>query len=124
MRSSLMFHSLRVLTARLPLPWGSLSQMKIILLCLTVFLAPLHVSAQLTGNVLARTLLIHHGNMFGSAFVIDYDGQQYMVTANHIFSNAADRAKVELDANSQWHSFDFKVLHGADKCDDVAVLIP
>jgi S1-C subfamily serine protease len=79
---------------------------------------------QVTGNVLARTFQIRVPEGTGSAFIIDYRDRQYIVTANHMVASMGERGTVEFFANQQWVALPFKILHGASKCDDVAVLIP
>ena len=40
-----------------------------------------------TSNVLDRTFLIRQGNSLGSAFSIEVDGREYLITARHVVAN-------------------------------------
>lgn len=87
---------------------------------------------QVTGNVLSRVFQIKVGGYTGTAFVVDYQGSHYFVTAQHMVAPVGDEAKIDLRAaedskwrsDSDWHTFNFKVLHGTSPCADVAVLVP
>lgn len=83
-------------------------------------------TAQPTGNVTSRVFQIRYGGSTGTAFVIDYEGTQYFVTADHLVKSAGEKAAVEIfgSGDSKWHSVDFTILHGGSKCVDVAVLVP
>ena len=53
------------------------------IVCLCSILYIPSVTAQVTSNVLRRTLLIQASET-GTAFTIDIDGRQYIITAKHI----------------------------------------
>jgi S1-C subfamily serine protease len=83
--------------------------------------------SQVTGNVLSRVFQIRFNAMLGTAFVLDYDGRQYFITANHVVESAGEHASVDIHgtADSDWHPLELSILHGQGHgCADVAVLIP
>jgi len=83
-------------------------------------------TAQVTGNVISRVFQIRFNGFTGTAFIVDYESKQYIVTANHMVATAGDTASVDIfgASDSAWHPFDFKILHGKTPCVDVAILIP
>jgi hypothetical protein len=81
---------------------------------------------QVTDNILRRTLLIRVSpTAYGTAFTIDVDGRQYLITAKHVVASIdnAMRAGIDVQRKSGW--FPLQVI--VYKCDDpfdIAVLIP
>jgi hypothetical protein len=82
---------------------------------------------QVTDNMLRRTLLIKVSSptAYGTAFTIDVDGRQYLITAKHVVASIdnAMRAGIDVQRKSGW--FPLQVI--VYKCDDpfdIAVLIP
>lgn len=82
--------------------------------------------SQPTGNVLTRVFQIRFAGYTATTFVLDYEDQQYFVTARHLMESAAATATVDLigPGIKDWKSYPVTVLLGKDKCVDVAVLIP
>lgn len=102
---------------------------------LAVLLAVVLTSAaptkcQVTNNVLERVLHVRaHIGVANSdfetatAFTLDVDGREYLITAKHVVAGYKDEGTVDIEANGQWKPLGFKVF----KCDDpvdIAVLIP
>jgi hypothetical protein len=81
---------------------------------------------QVPDNVLHRTLLITvPPGVYGTAFTIDVDGRQYLITAKHVVASIDNAMRVGIDVRkrSGWSPLQVIVY----KCDDpvdVAVLIP
>lgn len=79
-----------------------------------------------TSNVLRRTLLIQAiPGETASAFTIEVDGRQYLITAKHVVSTFTDGAQstIEIMTKNGWSPLKVTVF----KCDDpvdVAVLVP
>jgi S1-C subfamily serine protease len=82
--------------------------------------------AQVTGNVISRVFEVRLGVETGSAFVVDYQDRQYVVTADHIVRGAQGAFDIEVrsPADSKWRSLEVSVIHGPDPCMDIAVLVP
>ena len=80
---------------------------------------------QVPDKVLCRTLLIRVPTAYGTAFTIDVDARQYLITAKHVVAGIdnAMRVAIEVQKKSGWSPLQVIVY----KCDDpvdVAVLIP
>ena len=111
-------------------PQLSRSDMKefVLLLVSLLFAIGSSINAQVPGNVITRVFDIRVGGETGetgSAFVLDYEDQQYLVTAEHMVASLPTTGSLDILQNDEkWHPVKVKVLHGKQPCDDVAVLIP
>jgi len=91
-------------------------------------LGPLRPDAQVTSNVLERVLTVRvnagtPNEATATAFTIDVDGREYLVTAKHVVKGLRSRDKIDIFMNNQWSSLEVSIL----RCDDpvdIAVLIP
>ena len=81
-------------------------------------------NGQVTGNVTSRVFELRVAGGAGTGFFIEYQGQEYLITANHIVAALGEQARVEFLYDRTWHPLNVKVLHGESQCNDVAVLIP
>jgi S1-C subfamily serine protease len=98
-----------------------------ILLCVSALgVGMQQARAQVPGNVTSRVFEVRFNREIGTAFIVDYGGRQYIVTANHVMIGANSKAAIDFRApnDSQWHSLEVAVFHGDDACADVAVLVP
>lgn len=96
-------------------------------LCLTLALLVVFQAAPLTGqvpsNVFRRVLMIKAGASIGTAFTIDVDGRQYLITAKHVVADLKDEDNVDIRKGAAWQPTVFKVLRCPEPI-DIAVLIP
>ena len=78
---------------------------------------------QVTANSLRRTLLIANTDRtgIGTAFTVDRDGRQYIVTAHHVVRGIADGETIAVRRNRMWGEYHVRVV-GLDEAADVAVL--
>jgi hypothetical protein len=99
-----------------------------LLATLLALFVPLNLDAQVTSNVLERVLNVRvnagtdHENT-ATAFTIDVDGREYVITAKHIVQGLKDKDKIDVFMNGDWSSLLVDIL----RCDDpidIAVLIP
>ncbi len=76
-------------------------------------------------NVISRTRLIQFDGHAATAFTIDVDGKQYLVTAKHLVSSAHDGAKITIQIRKRigWDPLDVTVFKCSDPV-DIAVLVP
>src|SRR5271157_2435182 len=79
---------------------------------------------QVTSNVLRRTLLIQASET-GTAFTIEVDNRQYIITAKHVVGTLPNEAEstIKIRKKSGWSDLKVRVF----KCDepvDIAVLVP
>jgi hypothetical protein len=78
---------------------------------------------QVTGNVYTRVFEIKAGGSTGSAFALDLDGRQYLVTAKHMVAGLKPKDSLAIYENDQWSSIDVSVFLCDDPI-DIAVLVP
>lgn len=100
--------------------------MKLILLVLMSAYALIpDASAQITSNVFRRVLMIRPAgsDSFGTAFTLEVDGRQYLITARHVVEGLKAEGTVELRHGETWSPVPVRVF----RCDDpidIAVLVP
>lgn len=74
-----------------------------------------------TANVLNRTLFIR-GAAYGSAFVIDVGGREYIVTAKHLLPAPEALESLRIKRNGRWVTHEVKEVGRAPGEIDIAVL--
>jgi S1-C subfamily serine protease len=76
-----------------------------------------------TVNVLTRVFQINAGGTLGTAFTIDVNGRQYLVTAKHVVEDLPETsARVELTRQATHKELTVDVLRPNEPAIDVAVL--
>jgi hypothetical protein len=74
-------------------------------------------------NVLTRTFRIAFNEQFGTAFTIDVEGKQYLITARHLV-NEQGAVTIQVQHEMQWKNLRCNVIgRGADNA-DITVLAP
>lgn len=76
----------------------------------------------ITSNVIHRVFRIRWKNQEGTAFAIDIDGRQYLITANHIVASVAGSDAIELFGNGVWTAFQVRLIGHAPTGVDISVL--
>ena len=76
----------------------------------------------ITSNVIHRTFHIRYRNGTGTAFAIDRDGRQYLITARHLVEGIAAGDSVELFHDKQWKTLVVNVVGIGSNRIDVTVL--
>jgi len=97
------------------------------LIFLLLFFASLSVQGQMISNVWERVLLVRVGGIgpsaeTGTAFTVDVDGRQYLLTAKHVVAKLATNDFIEYARAGKWVRLPVQVF----KCDDptdIAVLV-
>ena len=79
--------------------------------------------AQVTSNVLERVLLIQGPTLSGTAFTIDVDGRQYLVTAKHMVAGLKDKDTIRIRRAGTWFPLEVTIFRCEDPV-DIAVLVP
>jgi Trypsin-like peptidase domain len=80
--------------------------------------------SQVTANVFRRTFLIQFGEDRGTAFTIDVDGREYLVTASHVVKGLVDGHEIKIKKGQRWVPLKItKVLKCADPI-DITVMVP
>lgn len=93
------------------------------LLLLLITLASLSSYSQVSGNVYDRTFLLKTTVGTGTAFAIDIDNRQYLVTAQHMVSGLGDHHQVSVFREQQWKSLEVTIFRCKAPI-DIAVLVP
>lgn len=76
----------------------------------------------ITSNVIHRTFHIRYGSFTGSAFAVDREGKQYLVTARHIVEDIRQRSSLGIFHERQWKDLPVDVVGVGDGEVDVTVL--
>lgn len=90
--------------------------------------SPVRLGAQVTSNVIKHVLNVRvnagtEHEATATAFTIDVDGHEYLITAKHVVQGLRNRDKIDIFMNDGWSSLDVSIF----RCDDpvdIAVLIP
>jgi Trypsin-like peptidase domain len=85
------------------------------------------VDAQVTANVFERVLQVrvNAGTSYeatATAFTVDVDGREYLMTAKHVVQHLKNDDKVDIFMNNNWSSLAVKIF----RCDDpidIAVMV-
>lgn len=75
----------------------------------------------ITANFIHRTFRIRCGNAVGTAFTIDVDDRQYLVTARHVLSQF-DQHGVQIMGNGEWMPVPFQLVGHGPRDVDISVL--
>ncbi|MDE2892392.1 MAG: serine protease [Chloroflexota bacterium] len=76
----------------------------------------------ITTNVVQRTLHIRFGNKTGTAFAIDREDRQYLVTARHLLEDAGQNDGTYIYKDKKWVNFQFQAAGIGEGETDVAVM--
>lgn len=77
-----------------------------------------------TSNVIYRVLRIRTPADTGSAFTIEVDGKQYLITARHLLAGFGDEGEVELWTSERWSRLHVRAIYPAKETVDIAALDP
>lgn len=75
-----------------------------------------------TSNVLYRVLRIKTESSTGSAFTIEVDGKQYLITARHLLKGFGDEGEVELWLEEKWTRTRARAIYPSKASVDIAAL--
>ena len=76
----------------------------------------------ITSNVIHRTFNIRCSKATGTAFAIDRDNRQYLITARHVIKDFTSGSAIELFHDRRWKTLSAEVVGIAADTIDVAVL--
>jgi S1-C subfamily serine protease len=98
-----------------------------LVLLFTVFIASAFLcSAQSNGvpaGILGRVLYLKNGTKTGTAFLIDYKGKEYLLTARHMIEGlTTDNAKLQGYRSADWREITADIILPENKNVDIAVL--
>ena len=80
------------------------------------------MGALVTSNSIQRTLLIKKGNSLGTAFTVDRNSRQYIVTARHVVAGVQGSDAIEIRHEGQWKNAQVEVVGVGQGPIDVTVL--
>lgn len=87
------------------------------------FLAGVVAWAQVpTSNVLYRVLRIKTATATGSAFTVEVDGKQYLITARHLLEGFENGREVELWLGGRWSKTRARAIYPSSAAVDIAAL--
>ena len=75
-------------------------------------------------QVLTRTYNISTAERTGTAFALDVDARQYLITAKHVVQDIRDGDSLSIFHAQDWHSFSVRIIGVGPGEIDVAVLRP
>jgi hypothetical protein len=75
-----------------------------------------------TSNVLYRVLRIKTATSTGSAFTIEVDGKQYVITARHLLKGFGREGEIELWIEGRWSRHRARALYPSKELVDIAAL--
>lgn len=75
-----------------------------------------------TSNVLFRILRIRTPTATGSAFTIEVDGKQYLITARHLLEGFGREGEVELWMEGRWHRLRAHAIYPSREVVDIVAL--
>jgi hypothetical protein len=93
-----------------------------------VFVGSSCAQAQVTSNILERVLNVRVNagtpkEGTATAFTVDVDGREYLITAKHVVAGLKEHDKIDIFMNDKWKSLDVQIFR-CDEPIDIAVLIP
>lgn len=95
----------------------------VLLILLLLLAAPANLEGSgITANVIYRTFQIRKDHSVGTAFTIDRERKQYLVTARHVVEGIVSGDEIAIYHKKRWKNMAIKVVGvGAEKI-DIAVL--
>lgn len=76
----------------------------------------------ITSNVIHRVFRIKYIGYTGTAFTIDIDGKQYLITAKHLAGEISAQDTIEVLSNNTWVPLQTRLIGHADEAIDISVL--
>ena len=76
----------------------------------------------ITANVLQRVFYIQRDQFSGTAFTIDVDNRQYIISARHLFEDVRDSVEVGIFHSNEWKAINLQLVGHCDKDIDISVL--
>jgi len=75
-----------------------------------------------TSNVLYRVLRLRTASSTGSAFTIEVDGKQYLITARHLLKGFGSEGEIELWVEGRWSKARARAIYPSKEVVDAAAL--
>jgi S1-C subfamily serine protease len=79
----------------------------------------------ITTNILQRVFFLKYKDSTGTAFTVDVDGKQYLITAKHVVDGIMQNDLIEIFYNNRWKKIKVKPIKcGNDQADIIVLIIP
>jgi len=82
------------------------------------------VHAQVTFNVLDRVFMIRYKSQSGTAFTLDVDNRQYLITAKHVVPGIKSTDEISFFHDKKWKKLQVRTIQLKPAAVDIIVLIP
>jgi S1-C subfamily serine protease len=80
--------------------------------------------AMITANFVHRTFRIKCDQAIGTAFTVDVDGKQYLLTAKHVVERFGSDKSLQVFGKGKWSTVPAALVGHGDKQNDVSVFAP
>ena len=88
-----------------------------------LLLSPVSVGDEMvTSNVYQRTFMIRYGGEGATAFVVDWESRQYLVTARHVTKGISGTDQIDVFHDGKWKKLDVTVVGVGSDNVDITVL--
>jgi hypothetical protein len=74
-------------------------------------------------NILGRVFLVQRGENCGTAFAVEHDGRQFLVTARHVLDPDRDEVSFEIFRDGTWKALQLSVRYYSSSDVDVIALL-
>lgn len=64
----------------------------------------------ITANIIQRVLMVKYGEQIGTAFTVEIDEKQYLISAKHIFKDLSKESKIEILKGGVWQTINVKPI--------------
>ncbi len=78
----------------------------------------------ITANIIHRVFRIRYGDFMGTAFTIDVDNKQYLITAQHLVKKVTGKSQLYIFSNQNWKPIDIVLVGHCPSGIDISVLAP
>lgn len=78
----------------------------------------------ITTNAIRRVFNVRYGGATGTAFAIDHEERQYLISAKHVFPDIIEKGTIEIKHEGTWKTIEVTVTGRAAGKLDVIVLSP
>ena len=76
----------------------------------------------ITANIIHRVFRITDGSISGTAFTIDFDARQYLITAKHVVPDPMVATRLQIFSSGSWTPLSVDFVGAAPGDADVTVL--
>ncbi|MDD4804049.1 MAG: hypothetical protein PHN69_02650 [Candidatus Pacebacteria bacterium] len=73
----------------------------------------------LTTNIIQRVLFVNYNNLTGTAFTIEKNGKQYLISAKHIFPDLTTASQIKVFHDGSWKTLNITPIFCKDKNIDI-----